>query len=178
MIINGIYWAVDSPKLLTIPDAKHLLRPANTPWLPTSIGAPALPHRYGCHVTNERTKLRHTHSILIKFICCNFRMLAICDISADPGGSIEFMNECTTIDTPFCLYDADRNKDTKSFKGPGVLVCSIDNMPTQLPTESTDFFGDLLFPFIMNILQSDAERPLDQHKFMPEVHGVSQLIKC
>lgn len=43
------------------------------------------------------------------------RMLAICDISADPGGSIEFMNECTTIDTPFCLYDADRNKDTKRY---------------------------------------------------------------
>lgn len=85
VIVNGIYWAVDSPKLLTIPDAKSLLRPANTPWLPTSTGAPALPHR----------------------------MLAICDISADPGGSIEFMNECTTIDTPFCLYDADRNKDTK-----------------------------------------------------------------
>lgn len=94
VVINGIYWAVGSPKLMTIPDAKTLLRPANTPWLPSSKGAPALPHR----------------------------MLAICDISADPGGSIEFMNECTTIDTPFCLYDADRNKDTKSFKGPGVLV--------------------------------------------------------
>jgi hypothetical protein len=37
------------------------------------------------------------------------RLLAICDISADPGGSIEFMNECTTIDEPFCLYDADRD---------------------------------------------------------------------
>lgn len=61
VIINGIYWAVDSPKLLTIPDAKNLLRPANTPWLPISVGAPGLPHR----------------------------MLAICDISADPGGSIE-----------------------------------------------------------------------------------------
>ncbi len=36
-------------------------------------------------------------------------MLAICDISADPGGSIEFMKECTTIDKPFCLYDADEN---------------------------------------------------------------------
>jgi hypothetical protein len=44
------------------------------------------------------------------------RLLAICDISADPGGSIEFMNECTTIDEPFCLYDADRNKDKKTFK--------------------------------------------------------------
>jgi alpha-aminoadipic semialdehyde synthase len=98
-------------------------------------------------------------------------LLGICDISADPGGSIEFMNECTTIDTPFCLYDADRNKDTKSFKGPGVLVCSIDNMPTQLPRESTDFFGDLLFPFAMNILKSDASKPLEQHEFSPEVLG-------
>lgn len=143
VIVNGIYWAVNSPKLLTIPDAKHLLRPANTPWLPTSRGAPALPHR----------------------------MLAICDISADPGGSIEFMNECTTIDTPFCLYDADSHKDTNSFKGPGVLVCSIDNMPTQLPRESTDFFGDHLFPFAMDILQSDASKPLDAHKFPSPVYG-------
>ena len=44
------------------------------------------------------------------------RLIGICDISADPGGSIEFMNECTTIDEPFCLYDADRNKDKKTFK--------------------------------------------------------------
>ena len=141
VIINGIYWAVDSPKLLTVPDAKYLLRPAYTPWLPISVGAPALPHR----------------------------MLAICDISADPGGSIEFMNECTTIDTPFCLYDADRNKDTKSFKGPGVLVCSIDNMPTQLPKESTDFYGNLLYPYVLDIIQSDAKIPLEEHNFSPAV---------
>nr|XP_023029105.1 alpha-aminoadipic semialdehyde synthase, mitochondrial isoform X2 [Leptinotarsa decemlineata] len=143
VLVNGIYWAVNSPKLLTIPDAKHLLRPAHTPWLPTSVGAPALPHR----------------------------MLAICDISADPGGSIEFMNECTTIDTPFCLYDADRNKDTRSFNGPGVLVCSIDNMPTQIPRESTDFFGDLLYPFAFDIIQSNAQEPLERHSFCPVVNG-------
>ncbi|XP_039287420.1 alpha-aminoadipic semialdehyde synthase, mitochondrial [Nilaparvata lugens] len=143
VLINGIYWAVDSPKLLTLPDAKNLLRPAHTPWLPTSEGAPPLPHR----------------------------MLGICDISADPGGSIEFMNECTTIDTPFCLYDADRNKDFKSFKGPGVLVCSIDNMPTQLPRESTDFFGDLVLPYTFDILQSDATKPLEVHNFNPSVEA-------
>lgn len=143
VIINGIYWAVNSPKLLTIPDAKSLLRPANTPWLPTSKGSPALPHR----------------------------MLAICDISADPGGSIEFMNECTTIDTPFCLYDADRNKDTKSFKGPGVLVCSIDNMPTQLPREATDLFGELLMPFATDIIGSDAKKPLEEHNFTYPIHS-------
>lgn len=103
-------------------------------------------------------------------------MLAICDISADPGGSIEFMNECTTIDTPFCLYDADRNKDTKSFNGTGVLVCSIDNMPTQIPRESTDFFGDMLLPFTQNIIQSDAQAPLEKHNFNHVVHGVSLIM--
>lgn len=81
------------------------------------------------------------------------------------------MNECTTIDTPFCLYDADRNKDTKSFKGPGVLVCSIDNMPTQLPKEATDFFGNLLYPYALDIIRSDAKKPLDEHNFSPAVHG-------
>lgn len=81
------------------------------------------------------------------------------------------MNECTTIDTPFCLYDADRNKDMKSFKGPGVLVCSIDNMPTQLPRESTDFFGNLLYPYALDIIRSDAMKPLDEHNFSPAVHG-------
>ncbi|EDW03707.1 alpha-aminoadipic semialdehyde synthase, mitochondrial [Drosophila grimshawi] len=143
VIVNGIYWAVGSPKLISIPDAKNLLRPANTPWLPTSKGSPSLPHR----------------------------MLAICDISADPGGSIEFMNECTTIDTPFCLYDADRNKDTKSFKGPGVLVCSIDNMPTQLPRESTDLFGELLSPHVHDIIKSDAKKPLHEEHFSYPIHS-------
>ena len=51
------------------------------------------------------------------------RLIGICDISADPGGSIEFMNECTTIDEPFCLYDADMNQDKKTFK-----VNTIDNL--------------------------------------------------
>ncbi|KOB63531.1 putative Aminoadipic semialdehyde synthase, partial [Operophtera brumata] len=37
VLINGIYWAVDSPKLLTLPDAKHLLLPSHTPWLPKSF---------------------------------------------------------------------------------------------------------------------------------------------
>lgn len=143
VIINGIYWAINSPKLLTIPDAKHLLRPSYTPWLPTSEGSPYLPHR----------------------------LLAICDISADPGGSIEFMTECTTIDTPFCLYDADQHKNSESFAGPGVLVCSVDNMPTQLPLEATDFFGYLLCPYMSSILSSDATKSLEEHTFNPTVHG-------
>jgi len=142
-LVNGIYWAVNSPKLLTLPDAKRLLQPVSQPWLPQTAGSPPLPQR----------------------------LIALCDISADPGGSIEFMTECTTIDSPFCLYDADQHKDAVSFRGPGVLVCSIDNMPTQLPRESTDFFGSLLFPYVYNMLQSNADRPFEQQPFHPIVKG-------
>jgi len=135
VIVNGIYWSPQTPRLITLPDAKSLLQPANTPWIQSTPGAPPLPHR----------------------------LIALSDISADPGGSIEFMNECTTIDEPFCLYDADQNKDKKSFKGPGVLICSIDNMPTQLPMEATDFFGDLLLPHVPNMVRSDAKKPFEEN---------------
>ena len=59
-------------------------------------------------------------------------------------------------------YDAEQNKDKKSFKGPGVLICSIDNMPTQLPREATDFFGDLLYPHVEDIIKSRADKPFDE----------------
>ena len=134
VIINGLYWDVNSPRLLTIPDAKRLLKETSSPWLPTSHGAPALPHR----------------------------LLAICDISADPGGSIEFNTSCTTIDTPFCLYDAESHTTSDgTFSGKGVLVCSIDNMPTQIPLEATDAFGHMLYPYMDDILSMDAREPLD-----------------
>jgi alpha-aminoadipic semialdehyde synthase len=58
-----------------------------------------------------------------------------------------------------------------SFKGPGILVCSIDNMPTQLPREATDFFGDLLLPHVFDVLQSDATKPFEEHKFTNVIEG-------
>ena len=32
--------------------------------------------------------------------------------------------------------------------GDGLLFCSIDNIPAQLPREATDYFGKLLYPWI------------------------------
>lgn len=52
-----------------------------------------------------------------------------------------------------------------------MLVCSIDNMPTQLPREATDFFGDLLLPHVFDVLQSDATKPFEEQKFSSIVEG-------
>ncbi|PAA51005.1 hypothetical protein BOX15_Mlig019791g2 [Macrostomum lignano] len=143
VIVNGIYWDPKLPRLISVPDAKLLLREQqdHSPWLESSAGCPQLPHR----------------------------MLAICDISCDPGGSIEFMKEITTIDKPFCLYDAEQNMSYDHFSGPGVIICAVDNMPAQMPRESTEFFGSLLMPYVYDIMSSDAKQPFDKWEADPIV---------
>ncbi|XP_029780194.1 alpha-aminoadipic semialdehyde synthase, mitochondrial isoform X2 [Suricata suricatta] len=79
-LINGIYWEQNTPRLLTRQDVQSLLVPGKSSVAGVE-GCPALPHK----------------------------LVAICDISADTGGSIEFMTECTTIEHPFCMYDADQH---------------------------------------------------------------------
>ncbi|XP_044048130.1 alpha-aminoadipic semialdehyde synthase, mitochondrial isoform X4 [Siniperca chuatsi] len=149
-LINGIYWDRHTPRLLRRLDAQKLMRPPKISRAATE-GSPVLPHK----------------------------LLAICDISADTGGSIGFMNECTTIDKPFCMYDADQHIDHDrllssdiqdfSVEGNGILMCSIDNLPAQLPIEATEYFGDRLFPYIWEMLPSDATRPLEEEDFSPQV---------
>uniref|UniRef100_UPI0037E935AC alpha-aminoadipic semialdehyde synthase, mitochondrial n=1 Tax=Semicossyphus pulcher TaxID=241346 RepID=UPI0037E935AC len=139
-LINGIYWDPHTPRLLRRIDAQKLMRPPKVSAAATE-GSPVLPHK----------------------------LLAICDISADAGGSIEFMNDCTTIDKPFCMYDADQHIDHDSVEGNGILMCSIDNLPAQLPIEATEYFGDRLFPYMWEMLPSDATRPLDEEEFSPQV---------
>ena len=34
----------------------------------------------------------------------------------------------------------------------------------QLPREATDFFGDLLYPHVTDILRSDATKPFEENK--------------
>uniref|UniRef100_A0A8C8SIC3 Alpha-aminoadipic semialdehyde synthase, mitochondrial n=1 Tax=Pelusios castaneus TaxID=367368 RepID=A0A8C8SIC3_9SAUR len=139
-LINGIYWEQHTPRLLNRQDAKKLLAPVK-PSAAATEGCPELPHK----------------------------LVAICDISADTGGSIEFMTECTTIDSPFCMYDADQHIIHDSVEGLGILMCSIDNLPAQLPIEATEYFGDMLFTYIEEMLLSEGSQPLESQNYSPVV---------
>ncbi|PIC37692.1 hypothetical protein B9Z55_016231 [Caenorhabditis nigoni] len=153
VIINGVYWDAQSPRLITIPDAKNLLTPVQrkfqtnlltqtTQELYDTPGCPTLPHR----------------------------LVALCDISADPGGSVEFMRECTTIDKPFAIYDADFNTSSDSFDAAsGCLVCSIDNMPAQMPIEATEQFGNLLYPWLWDLLNTSNDQHFDRLQCRTEI---------
>lgn len=72
-------------------------------------------------------------------------------------GSIDFLSKFSTIDEPFLLYNPEEYKFTKDYKTNtnGILYDSIENMPTQFPVDASELFGKHLYPFIMNILESD-----------------------
>ncbi|XP_003384172.1 PREDICTED: alpha-aminoadipic semialdehyde synthase, mitochondrial-like [Amphimedon queenslandica] len=133
VLINGVYWAPNTPRLITLEDCKKL-QPKEFE-VDTYSGVPDLPQR----------------------------LLAICDISADPNGSIQFMQSYTTIDFPFALYNAHtQDNQWSSLSGNGIVMTSIDNLPAQLPREATDYFGSRLFPFVHELLHLDGSKSLEE----------------
>ncbi|XP_028397986.1 alpha-aminoadipic semialdehyde synthase, mitochondrial-like [Dendronephthya gigantea] len=138
VMVNGVYWQPGFPRLLTNEDIQHLTKHKTS--YSVSDGCPPLPHRF----------------------------LAVCDISADINGSLEFMTECTTIEYPFELFDPQENKSEIGMAGDGILICSIDNLPAQLPREATDYFGKLLLPWIPEMVESDTKSPFDDQTHFSE----------
>ncbi|KAI7832971.1 mitochondrial alpha-aminoadipic semialdehyde synthase [Kickxella alabastrina] len=89
------------------------------------------------------------------------RMLAIADISCDIGGSLEFMSHASTIDSPFFYVDArDGLVEHKDVEKPGVQINSIDNLPTELPFEASQHFGDSLYPFAKALATGELDHPV------------------
>ncbi|KNC80786.1 hypothetical protein SARC_06865 [Sphaeroforma arctica JP610] len=85
------------------------------------------------------------------------RLLALADITADPGGSIQFMSDCTTIDDPFYIYNPTTGKQHKDMTKEGVLIMSVDNLPAELPMEASSHFGSQLLPYIQYYLSGQLE---------------------
>jgi alpha-aminoadipic semialdehyde synthase len=67
-------------------------------------------------------------------------LLSIADISCDIDGSIEITKKASTIEEPFFYY--------KTERGDQIQVMSIDNLPTQLPVDSSQHFSACLVPIL------------------------------
>ncbi|KAJ3101305.1 hypothetical protein HDU96_010059 [Phlyctochytrium bullatum] len=89
-----------------------------------------------------------------------FRMLQVADISCDIHGSLEFMSRATTIDQPFFMYDPATETEHNDTEGKGVQIMSIDNLPTEMPLEASEYFGDALFPFILELVKGNFNHPV------------------
>jgi alpha-aminoadipic semialdehyde synthase len=74
-------------------------------------------------------------------------LMVVADISCDVNGSIEFLLRSTTIDHPTFHYDPILQRET-SQSAEGITICGVDILPTELPRESSAYFGDQLLPVL------------------------------
>ena len=92
------------------------------------------------------------------------------DISADVNGAIEFTEKISSQDNPVFVYNPVTSTIQDGFKGEGVVVMSVDNLPCELPRESSESFSQTLLGFIPEIMSADFTAP-DFEKLMlpPEI---------
>ncbi|MGF3553878.1 MAG: hypothetical protein ACQXXF_01195, partial [Thermoplasmatota archaeon] len=85
----------------------------------------------------------------------NRKLKVIGDISADINGAIEFTEKTTSPDNPVFVYNPLADKITDGYIGEGVVVLAVDNLPCELPAESSKYFSETLMDFIPKIMKVD-----------------------
>lgn len=85
----------------------------------------------------------------------NKKLKVIGDISCDINGSIEITEKATEIENPVFIYHPNTHKTSDGYSGDGILIMSVDILPSELPKESSETFSKALMPFLKEIIIAD-----------------------
>jgi alpha-aminoadipic semialdehyde synthase len=83
------------------------------------------------------------------------KLKVIGDISCDVHGSVECTEKGTEIEDPIFVYHPATRDYTMGHKGEGVLVMSVDILPSELPRDSSAGFADVLVNYVKAIADCD-----------------------
>ncbi len=97
------------------------------------------------------------------------RLEVVGDISIDINGAIEFSEKATTPDNPIYVYNPLTKKVTDGVEGEGIVLMGIDNLPCELPKESSTSFSNILHKFIPMIAKADFSVDFNRCDLPPEV---------
>jgi alpha-aminoadipic semialdehyde synthase len=89
------------------------------------------------------------------------RLQVIADISCDLEGSIELTVRATQPDAPCFTYDPENDSIEMGCGGRGPVVMAVDNLPCELPRESSEYFSRVLRDMVPSIGRADWRADLD-----------------
>jgi len=95
------------------------------------------------------------------------RLRVIGDISCDVEGSVEATVKVTDPEAPAYTYNPYDNSFKDEITGTGVAVVARDNLPCELPIDSSYSFSSQLVKFIPGIVQAHRDAELDK-RVLPE----------
>lgn len=99
------------------------------------------------------------------------RLRVIGDISCDVEGAIECNLRATNPGNPIYVYDPATEGTQDGHEGRGVVVLAVDNLPCELPRESSTHFSATLLPFVPQLARADYGVPFDECDLPPSVKG-------
>jgi alpha-aminoadipic semialdehyde synthase len=97
------------------------------------------------------------------------KLQGIADITCDTFGSIECNVRSTDTGMPAYQVNPVTREVLDGHTGKGIVVLAVDNLPCELPQDSSTFFSGQLAPFVPNILSSDYDSTLEASGLAPEV---------
>lgn len=98
-----------------------------------------------------------------------YKLDVICDITCDIDGAVEFTVKSTPSDNPAYVYNPKDDSITDGYEGNGILDIAVDNLPTELPRNSSIEFSDALNQFVAGIVNADKTKSFEEAGFPAEI---------
>jgi saccharopine dehydrogenase (NAD+, L-lysine forming) len=89
------------------------------------------------------------------------RLRAVADISCDVEGSCECTVRATTPGNPVYVYDVKEDDAVDGVAGNGPAILAVDNLPCELPRESSTYFSSVLAEYIPPLIKCDFSADFD-----------------
>jgi alpha-aminoadipic semialdehyde synthase len=77
------------------------------------------------------------------------------DISCDVEGSIELTVRTTQPDNPWYVYHAGEDRVRDGLEGDGPAIMAVDNLPCEIPKESSEYFCAVLKEMVPALASAD-----------------------
>jgi alpha-aminoadipic semialdehyde synthase len=122
-----------------------------------------------CIYWNKQYPRLITKEYMKKNYNCRSKLQVIGDISVDINGAIEFTEKVTSPDNPIFVYNHFSGEVINGFAGCGIVVLAVDNLPCELPRDSSKAFGDILFSFVSDIVKADYSVRFENLKLPAEI---------
>jgi alpha-aminoadipic semialdehyde synthase len=89
------------------------------------------------------------------------RLKVIGDISCDIGGSVELTLRTMQPDNPCYVYLAREDAARDGVKGDGPVIMAVDNLPCEIPRESSEYFCAVLKEMVYPLASADWQSPFE-----------------
>ena len=114
---------------------------------------------------------RYPQTLTGQDLISNEKLLAIADLSCDLNGGIGCLSRSTTVEEPFFMYhpkdDVASERNAIDGSKDSVVMMGVDILPSELPREASQFFGDQLMPFLEDLSSSDGTKPYSKQDDLP-----------